>query len=257
MEARRFYSARMKTSALLALVLGAPFAAALADTPAFDRPGIAFSTSTLAPGTFTWEQGLPDVTYSDRNGARSTLASATTVVRAGLSSLLEVQLSTALLNHLSSNSGNASGIGDSGLAIKAALPIHSTRLSMAVLGGVGLATGDAAFSNDATTLNLATTASYALDESSAVAAYAGVSRAKGSDTLTLSPSYGFALNDTWGAYLEAGATYADGSADQYLAGGGVTWMVLPTVQLDGYSNFGLNQATPNVIAGVGVSVFFP
>ena len=33
---------------------------ALADDPAFDRPGIAFSPSTLAARAWAWEQGLPD-----------------------------------------------------------------------------------------------------------------------------------------------------------------------------------------------------
>ena len=85
------------------------FAAAVAhaDTPAFDRPGIAFSPSTLPAGTFDWEQGLPDVTRTDGNGTRSTLFSADTLVRIGLTPLLEVQLSSAPINHLRSDSGNA------------------------------------------------------------------------------------------------------------------------------------------------------
>ena len=40
-------------------------------SPAFDRPGIAFSTTTLPAGSFAWEQGLPDFEHSSGGGDRA------------------------------------------------------------------------------------------------------------------------------------------------------------------------------------------
>lgn len=235
------------------------FAAAVAhaDTPAFDRPGIAFSPSTLPAGTFDWEQGLPDVTRTDGNGTRSTLFSADTLVRIGLTPLLEVQLSSAPINHLRSDSGNATGVGDSGLAIKATVPLRDVRWRMAVLGGIGFDTGDDAFTSGATSMVLASATSYALDENRAVAGYVGLNRARGRNTWTLSPNFSVALSDRLGGFVEGGATYADGNDAQYVAGGGLTWMLTSNIQLDGFADFGLNDTSPTLRAGVGVSTFFP
>lgn len=99
--------------------------AAFADTPAFDRPGIAFSTTTLPRGGVSWEQGLPDFVHDDEDGLRSTTYSATTNVRVGLAERVEVQLSGSPFNYARQRSGgeraSARGAGDSGVALKIAL----------------------------------------------------------------------------------------------------------------------------------------
>ena len=42
-----------------------------------------------------------------------------------------------------------------------------------------------------------------------------------------------------------------------VAGGGVTWMVAPTVQLDLSANVGLTTDSTDLQAGFGISMFFP
>ena len=79
----------------------------------------------------------------------------------------------------------------------------------------------------------------------------------GETTLSFSPSYSFALNDDVGLFAEAGYTRTRHLPDDVVAGGGVTWMVAPTVQLDLSANVGLTSDSTDLQAGFGVSVFFP
>ncbi|MGH8447554.1 MAG: transporter [Solimonas sp.] len=246
---------------LTLFVLALPFVsgAARADTPAFDRPGIAFSTTTLPAGTFSWEQGLPDVTRSRDEGTTQTLYSADSMLRAGLAPNLELQLAWAPFNHLhqSGAGGTASdnGAGDLGLAFKVALPSGDERLSWAVLGGASFATGNTPFSNGHTQYSLGGTVQWALDDTQALAFYADVDESDGDTALTLSPSYSLALSERLGSFIEAGYTHASHADDDVVAGGGLTWMATPVVQLDVYADFGLTSKSTDLQAGFGVSVF--
>lgn len=230
-----------------------------ADTPAFDRPGIAFSTTTLPAGSFSVEQGLPDVSRDHSGGTTATSYSADTRVRIGLGSKLEMQLGTALLNRLTLKdqlgTHSTKGIGDSSIALKAALPSSASSFSWAALGAIEFATGDDAFTSGATQYSLGLTGSWALGLSQTVSLYANIDRLDGNDTFTLSPSLGFGLSDTVSAYVEAGLSAAKGS-DDYLAGGGLTWMVTPRLQLDGFVDHGLTSSSTDLLAGFGISIFF-
>ena len=57
---------RMKFCAAITLL--ACMGVAQAETPAFDRPGIAFSVTTLPAGSLSWEQGLPDLSRDRSDG---------------------------------------------------------------------------------------------------------------------------------------------------------------------------------------------
>jgi len=57
---------------------------ACADIPAFDRPGIAFSPTTLPAGSFAWEQGLPDFQRDRADGVTQRAYSASTRWRYGV-----------------------------------------------------------------------------------------------------------------------------------------------------------------------------
>ncbi len=118
-----------------------------ADAPAFDRPGIAFSTATIPPGSFALEFGIPDFVHASGSGSQSTLYSLDTNLRAGLGQNVELQLATPLLDyqrtHDAGVSDSASGVGDSTLSVKVALPSKAQRFSWAALAGVTFATGAA------------------------------------------------------------------------------------------------------------------
>ena len=239
-------------AATLALFAAAP---ALADTPAFDRPGIAFSTTTLPAGSFAWEQGLPDFVHDSSGGASATLYSANTNIRIGLTPQIEVQLGAALFNWLDADGGNESGIGDSSVALKAALPSNIADFSWAVLAAVSLPTGEDPFTADDPQYDLGVTLSQDLDDQLSAAFYVNASHLDGDTTWSVSPSLGIAVSDRLGAYVEAGADFGAGAQDR-VAGGGLTWMLTPTVQLDVSAVFGLNDETPDVAGGFGVSAYF-
>lgn len=234
--------------------------AAADDAAAFDRPGIAFSTSTIPVGALSWEQGLPDFEFDDAEGLRSRSYSAGTMLRFGLAPRLEMQLSGAAFNYQRVSGqdlrSSANGGGDLGIALKAALPSKSDTVSWALLGGVTLATGSEAFSAGETQYDLAGTVGLDLGGSRSLSLYAGVNRLDGVDTYTFSPSLSFALGERGGAFVEAGYSDGSGVAATAVAGGGFTWMATPTIQLDISADFGLNEAAADVQGGVGVSVYF-
>lgn len=231
-----------------------------AEPPSFDRPGISFSTDTLPRGAFAWEQGLPDFERNDDGGRRSRLYSANTNLRLGLSERVELQLATSAYNRLRERDGDGRrsrhGAGDTGLAVKVALPSSHEAFSWAVLGAVTAASGARDFSNGATQYTLGTTLGYDFNERVAGALYFNLDRSDGADTWTWSPSLSFALSDRTAVYVEAGMSHSDHASTTSVAGGGVTWMATPRVQLDASFDVGLDRNSPDLQGGLGASFYF-
>ena len=75
-------------------------ASARADGPAFDRPGIAFSPSTLPAHAFAWEQGLPDFQQDRSDGVTQRAYAASTRLRYGIADRWEVQLAAPLFEEI-------------------------------------------------------------------------------------------------------------------------------------------------------------
>ena len=241
----------------VAVVAALASAAAQADTPAFDRPGIAFSTTTLPAGGISWEQGLPNFQRDDDGGVRSTQYSAATNLRFGLADGVEVQVSGSPFNTTrTTGAPSVHGAGDTGVALKLALPDSGGRFSWAMLAGATFDTGSRAFTAGDTQYNLATTFGYSLGDSVSSSLYIGASRLDGTTTYAWSPNLSFALAEGFGAFIEAGFKHPEGGPSTRVAGGGFTWMVTPRVQLDLSMDFGLNDAAPDVQGGVGFSVYF-
>ena len=232
-----------------------------ADTPAFDRPGIAFSVTTLPAGTVSWEQGLPDLSRDRTNGITQTQYSAGSLLRVGLTKNLELQAGHAAFNLLRSTGSGESqrehGAGDTSFALKYSLPSPGQNLEWALLGSATLATGDLAFTGGDTAYAVGATLEWSLDDRSAVAFYANAQTLAGDTTLSFSPSYSYALSDAVGLFMEAGYTRTRHLPDNVVAGGGVTWLATPRVQLDLSANSGLTSDSTDLQAGFGVSVFFP
>jgi hypothetical protein len=236
-------------------------ALAHADTPAFDRPGIAFSTQTLPAGSIDWEQGLPDVVHDSDQDTQFTLYSAGTRIRVGVTANLELQIADALLNQLQTRSAGISsvdhGAGDLTLALKLALPSPTQSISWAMLGGVSLPTGKDPFSSDTNQYLLAVSASVHLGDTSAAGFYVGATRAGTYNTYTLAPNFSFPLGANVGSYIEAGYTFGDRIDKNEVAGGGFTWMVSDRVQLDVYALFGLTARSTDLQSGLGFSMYIP
>lgn len=254
-----------RASSRAALCCTAAAAAALAlparaDTPAFDRPGIAFATDTLPRGGFAWEQGLLDFERDRSDGVRSSLYSATTNLRLGLTDALELQLATSAYNHRRVSGGgaraSAHGGGDTALALKLALPSSHDQFSWALLGSATVAAGDRDFSGGRDQYALGATVAYDFSQALSGSLYLNLERSQGEDAWTVSPSLSRAFGERWGGYLEAGWTRAAHAPDTGVAGLGLTFMATPTIQLDASLDAGLNDASPDWQGGIGVSVYF-
>lgn len=236
----------------------APLAAA--DTPAFDRPGIAFATDIVPRAAISLEQGLPDFSRSSDAGVRISSYSAGTNVRIGLFDGAELQLATSLFNQLEVKADGISqtfhGAGDTRLGLKVALPSSSDTFSWATLGSVTFDTGSDAFSNNAKQYDLGVSLALDLVPDVTGGFYVNATHLDGENSITVSPSISFALSETVGAYVEAGYFSNASEPNSSVAGGGLTWMVTPTVQLDASADFGLNSDSPDVTGGFGVSIYF-
>lgn len=234
--------------------------AARADTPSFDRPGIAFSTGTLPRGGFAWEQGLPDFQRDRSGGVRSLSYSADTNLRLGLTDRVELQLSASPYNYLrESGHGarrSAHGGGDAALAIKLALPSANDKFSWALLGSATVATGVSEFSDGRDRYALGAAAAYDFSDAVSGSLYLNVERSGGDDAWTVSPSLSRAFGPRWSGYVEAGWTRTAHAPDTGVAGFGATFMATARIQLDASLDAGLNQASPDWQGGVGVSFFF-
>lgn len=243
-----------------ALALPALTSRASADTPAFDRPGISFSTSTIPRGTFALELGTPDFVHSSGAGTTGTLYSLDTNMRIGLSDQLELQLAAPILNHQRTQftgvSGSATGVGDSSVYLKASLPSRSEAFTWAALGGVTLATGEDSFTAGHPQYRLASAFGLKLNDTYTSGLYINVNYIDGQTGYTLSPNLNVALSERLSGYIEAGYNHVPQFPDTTVAGGGLTWMVAPTVQLDVSLDFGLTPRSPDYQGGVGVSMLF-
>lgn len=243
----------------IAVVLGA-VPAVHADTPAFDRPGIAVTTTTVPAGGIAWEQGLPDFVRDSRDGVDLRSDAANTNLRFGLGDTFELRLFGSPWNYqrIATPQGRNSskGYGDTGLGFKWAGPSTSKTFSWALLATASFATGEDDFSAGSTAYDIATSLGWALNDSVSATLYADIGHQDGSNSYTISPSLGFALSRRWAAFVEAGFTHAKGSPDNAVAGGGFTWMASERVQLDLSADFGVNAATPDVQGGFGVSIYF-
>lgn len=241
------------------LLLGAA-SAALAEGVAFDRPGIAFSPSTLPAGSVSWEQGLPDWSRDRDTGVELQTYTANSLLRVGLSEQWELQLGGSPYNRAELRGAGLgtirqTGAGDNSLALKYAVAGMGDSLSWAWLGKITSPTGNAAFTAGRSQVAIGTAAGWALSERHTLGLYANISRDSDERVYTLSPSVSMAVSQRLGAYVEAGFSKSSEAASESIAGLGLTWMASDAVQLDLSADWGLNDASTDVIAGFGVSVY--
>jgi Putative MetA-pathway of phenol degradation len=151
------------------------------------------------------------------------------------------------------------GMGDLSLAVKVDFTTGEDELDVALVGVVTFPTAPRDIGLGSEQFSLGATAGWSLAADHAVALYANVDLLDGHATWTISPNWSIALSDSVGAYLEAGYQLGDApsQADNFVGGGGLTWMVTPVMQVDAYVLAGLTGSSTDLSAGCGVSVFFP
>jgi Putative MetA-pathway of phenol degradation len=231
-----------------------------ADTPAFDRPGISFSTSTIPRDTFALEMGITDYVHAEDAGTTIDLYSLNTNLRAGLSKVFELQLSAPVWNYQrtqsTGNSGYASGLGDTSLSLKAALPSRSEAFTWAALAGITFQTGANSFTAGSPQYRVAMAFGRKLNDIYTFGFYVNVINFNGSTGYALSPNLNLVLSDRLSVYGEAGYKHYADTPNISVAGGGLAWMVTPTMQLDLSMDFALTGRSPDYQGGFGVSKFF-
>ena len=232
----------------------------LAEGVAFDRPGIAFSPSTLPVGTVSWEQGLPDWSRDSESGVKVSAYAANSMLRVGISEQWELQLAGSAYNRAEVRIPGLAriretGAGDSSIAFKYALAGMGDSFEWGFLGKVSAPTGNAAFSSGRTQVAIGTAAGWALSDRHTLGLYANVSRDSDERIYTLSPSFSVAVSERVGAYVEAGFSKSSESATESIAGLGLTVMASDALQLDLSADWGLNDASTDVIAGFGLSLY--
>lgn len=244
----------------LALASGGAVADSPDDAPAFDRPGIGFAPSTIPAHAFALEQGLPDVAYASHDGTRSTLYSADTLLRAGISDYAEVQIGRAIVNqlaiHVPGEDNRARGAGSTSLALKVALPTSNAQFSWAALATVTVTDGARDFAAAHRAYDLGLSMSRALNDSWSSGLYVNVDRSDGATEVQVSPNINYAITKSLGAFIEAGATHTERGWRDEVFGGGLAYSIGKMIQLDVSTDVGLTSRSPRVIAGIGASTFF-
>ena len=246
-------------AAVIALLCLLVPAAAQADAPAFDRPGIAFSPAVLPARSFDWEQGLPDLQFDDAGGTRSRLYAADTTLRMSLTSTLELQVGGSLWNRLDASSAGTSsraeGAGDSKIGLKWARPLPASKLSLGILATVTHDTGSAAFTNGSPIYSLGAVLGRDMGAGRSLAGYLNVDHSGVGNTWTASSNFGFPVHGNLAGYVEVGRIAGSGNSST-VGGGGLTWLLHDRLQLDMYARRGLTTRSPDLQAGFGVSMFW-
>lgn len=265
-------NARTSVASLLVMVMtlvaGCASATDFTDqTISTDRPGIPYGTSIVPIGHLQLETGLPTFENDPMPGGHRLLLSAPTYLRYGISDDFEVQLAASPWNQLTTTQAghhhSVSGAGDLQLGGKFALSSGGGAMpALTLIGYVTVPTGNRNFSEGRPAYNLNAVASWSLTGSTSFTTMASFTRAPAegdrhanSGTLAASLSHGF--TPQLSAYAEAGwfpgYTHSSSTA---LAGAGMTYLLTPHVQVDGFFDAGLNHASPTSVFGTGVSILF-
>ncbi len=246
----------------VAVLLVAAVGSARADdspVPGFDRPGLGFSTDTVKPRGVALELGFP--TYERAHDASGTSREVTSSVllRTGLTQAMELQVQASPWNrHRITTAGAAAatdeGRGDTAVSLKWAGPGSTETTSWALRASAVVDTGKSSFS-DGRQYALAASVEDQLSDRWTVAFYASHQRGAGSHSSTWSPSVSFEATERFGIFVEAGFTATSDEPHEAVAGAGVTWALTPRIQFDASFDAGLDEKSPDLQAGLGVSIF--
>ncbi|UNK44121.1 transporter [Luteimonas sp. S4-F44] len=235
-----------------------PVGGACAQDIAFDRPGIGFSASVLAPGQVAWEQGLPDLERNRDDGVRTTEVTAGSALRVGLGASLELQLSATPWQRMSMRDGGGArqvseGAGDSSVGLKWALP-STGALDWALLARYGLATGSRGLRPDTHLRSLGASVEGETEGGRGYALFAGYQHDDDGSGWQVAPSLDLFEAGTLAGYVEAGV--GGGTQAGTVVGSGLTWRPRPQLQFDLSVLRGVGGDAPDWQGGFGVAVGF-
>lgn len=232
-----------------------------------ERPGLLITPALVPEGCLQVEAGIPNVVYTRGGGVHSSAYNFPTLVRYGLSSRAEVRLFSSVWNVVRDESSGptntTSGFGDVELSTKIALCTQDGMRPLAsMIAGVRLPVGADEFTTRQAGYSLNFAGDWDIGGGNTLRGLAGlVSTPSGSDdssTGNLGLSINRAIDDQWGAFLEAGffPSFSSGAEDLLFAGGGLSYLLNSDAQLDAFGDFGLNSDSPDATIGLGVSMRF-
>lgn len=258
----------MPLAAILLLLAGRATATDFAEqTISTDRPGIPYGTSIVPAGHLQLETGLPTFENDSIANGHSLLLSTPTYLRYGVSDNFEVQVATSPWNRLTTTQfgqrQTVSGMGDVQLGAKYALTSGSGGApAITFVGYVTLPTGNQNFTGGRPGYNLNAIAGWSLGSTTSLTTMVSYTRSpvagdRHDESGTLAASLSHSFTTRFAAYAEAGWFPGfSNAADTALAGGGVTYLIAPHVQVDGFFDLGFNHASANAVYGTGLSVLF-
>lgn len=253
----RCRNAWLATLLVLGSLGGVP--AARADNPGYDRPGYGFTPVVLGPGEVTLEQGFPDWSLTHQAGVSSSMYSADTLVRVGVTGPFELQLGGSALDYLHQSGAGTSvyahGHGDTTLGVKFALPAVNRAFSWGLLANVEFTNGSSAFRNNQKQYLFGAQFNLQADERNSLGAYLQDVRAAGRDSTTLALSDNYSVSKTATLYVEGARLHSPDQGSGLVAGGGVAWLVSPRVQLDAGFDRRVSGSAPAWQVNLGVSVY--
>ena len=248
---------------LPALVLLAVLAAPASGQITTDRPGFGFSPSVVDRGTFQVEAGLPQATRADRSlagrDATLTVYSFPIQLRYGVTDAVEFRLGSSVYDVVRlSVDGDGDSDGNAGLdvvEVGAKIQLATNGPTVAIIPSVLVPTTEAG--------DLAGTfravAGWALSDQFSLTTVLGALVTDADPDAQVTGEavavVGTALTSALSAYAEVDAFPGD-NATPVLAGGGLTVLVSPDVQLDASFDLGLNDDAPDLLFGAGASVRF-
>lgn len=240
------------------LAFAATHAQADDGAPAFDRPGLAFASATVPRGACAWEQGLFDADTDRVAKVRTTDYVADSLLHCGVADGVELQLGDDGWGRVDVHgpdgfAARASGGGDARLGVKVA-PWNSDTFSLALLATFGVPVGRAPIGDGGHPRDLGISMAWPAGEDRSVTFYADRHWGRDGNGALVALAYGFPLRDRLAGYVESGV--GSGVLHAREAGGGLTWMATPHVQLDASFLRALDRATTDWQAGFGVSILF-
>ncbi len=214
-----------------------------------DRPGFAFSSSTVGAGVFQVEAGLPEAQFLGSGGEAYSVPVA---VRYGLTPGVEVRAETSVFDAVRSDGDTDADVGFSVLTLgaKVAVPVSGFSLALIPELLVPIEGGqDVAFQ-----LNVPASFDVGAFEWTLSP---GVVTGDGSTTLNAVASVSRAFG-TLAPYVEIAAFPGldDAGGTPVLAGAGLTALLSQDVQVDAFFNVGLNDDAPDAGVGIGISYRF-
>jgi len=221
-----------------------------------DRPDFTESTSAVAPGRVQLESGL---TFT--SAGADTLEGPEALLRIGLVDRLELRLEAP--SYTWADAGD-DGLGDSSLGFKLELAEQSgARPALAIIGEVGLPTGDSDLTTDHLQPGAILAASWDLPSEIAIGLNAGATSADDGagdnfSEYSASAALGFPITGDLSGFVEYYGLYRSGGGggSEHVVDGGLTYLITPDVQLDVRVGAGLNDRAPDWLVGAGLSVRF-